>query len=178
MQARFSIVEREQARASLKLAVVLSRVIYHQFGFHVTQNSQFYQTKFSKALRKILKLSTFSSIFPHYRLSFLLTHKVNQLRRPWPDVLQHLHLHCRIRPVRVNLPEPLVPATASPYRWSPGYIISTHDTLTPILQQKLNLRHVPSAVDNIHAPLSAHRALPRLPHHINNPWPFYHIFPF
>jgi phage-related protein len=38
----------------------------------VKQNSQFYQTKFSKVLRKILKSSTFSSIFPHYRLSFLL----------------------------------------------------------------------------------------------------------
>ena len=123
MQARFSIVEREQARASLKLAVVLSRVIYHQFGFQVKQNSQFYQTKFSKVLCKILKLSTFSSIFPHYRLSFLLTHKVNPLRRSPPHILQHLHLHRRIR----------LKTHGSPFRAQALRAIPTLDALRRLL---------------------------------------------
>jgi hypothetical protein len=80
MQARFSIVEREQARASLKLAVVLSRVIYHQFGFQVTQNSQIHQTKFSKVLCKILNFR--SSERHQARLFGRVVTKINPVNLP------------------------------------------------------------------------------------------------
>lgn len=61
-------------------------------------------------------------------------------------------------------------------RRPPGNIIPAHDSFASIFQQELNLRHIPSAVDNILNPLSAYRTLPRHPHHINNPWSFYHVF--
>ena len=53
------------------------------------QSSQFYQTKFSNYL---LFLRYSPIIDSHFSYSSLPS-KFNQLRRSWPDVLQHLHLH-------------------------------------------------------------------------------------